>query len=102
MNDGRTERLAGADAISAKAVVYGMQRGVAISACVWDIGEDVGHEYAHRLDVSTASETVRLYFSDRELTVSDNACQNDRTEDRLRRAIAQLVPRVPVPTYTYR
>jgi len=95
-------RLAGADAISAKAVAIGTERGVVVSGCVWDIGADFGHEYAHRLDLSTTTNTVRLYFSDLDLTASDNESRKERVEDRLHRAIAQLVARPPSPTYAYR
>jgi hypothetical protein len=96
----RIDRMAGAEAISAKAIAIGMEHGVVISECVWDIGQDFGHEHAHRLDLSTATKTVRLYFPDLELTTSDNESRTKRTEDRLRRAIAQLLTRSPVPTYT--
>jgi hypothetical protein len=102
-NDGNVtiDRSAGADAISAMAVAIGLEHGVAISECVWDIGDDVAHEHAHRLDLITATKTVRLYFPDLELTTSGNEYRRKRTEDRLRRAVAQLVSHSPVPTYTY-
>ncbi|HJU71627.1 MAG TPA: hypothetical protein VJ603_07255 [Paucimonas sp.] len=98
----KIDRLAGAEAISAKAVAIGMELDVVISECVWDIGEDLGHEHAHRLDLITATKTVRLYFPDLELTTSDNASRTKRVEDRLRRSIAQLLLHPPLPTYTYR
>jgi hypothetical protein len=96
------ERSAGADAISAKAVAIGMEHGLVISECVWDMGADLRHPYAHRLDISTGVNTVRLYFSDLDLTTAGNASREERVEDRLQRAIAQLVARAPLPTYTYR
>jgi len=71
---------------------------VVISDCVWDIGEDVSHPYAHRLDLVTATKTVRLYFPDLELTSSS---RTTRTEDRLQRAVAQLLPPPHSATYTY-
>lgn len=77
----------------------GMENGVTISECVWDIGQDFGHEHAHRLDLSTATKTVRLYFPDLELTTSGNNARKKRTEDRLRKAVAQLLPLSPSPTY---
>lgn len=95
------ERAAGAAAISAIAGVIGSEHGVVVSERVWDIGEDFGHEYAHRLDLSTETNTVRLYFSDPDLTASGNRSRKARVEDRLRRAIAQLVVRTPSPMYTY-
>jgi allophanate hydrolase subunit 1 len=96
------QRLAGADAISAKAVAIGAELGVPITECVWDIGQDLTHEHAHRLDLVTAAKSVRLYFRDRELTAQDDASCMKRVEDRLRRAIAQLLSRPPEPTYAFR
>ena len=95
------DRLAGAEAISAKAIAIGLEHDVLISECVWDIGEDLGHEHAHRLDLITATKTVQLYFPDLELTTSGNESRTKRTEDRLQRAVAQLLTRPPSPTYTY-
>jgi len=92
---------AGATVISEIATVIGSEHGVDVSGRVWDMGEDFGHEYAHRLDLSTATNTVRLYFSDLDLTASGNKARKSRVEDRLRRAIAQLVVRTPSPMYTY-
>lgn len=97
----RVDRLAGADAISAKAIAIGMEHDVVISECVWDIGEDFRLEHAHRLDLITATKKVRLYFPDLELTTSGNESRKKKTEDRLHRAVAQLVSRSPSPTYTY-
>jgi hypothetical protein len=97
------ERQAGADAISAKAVAIGVEHDVQITECVWDIGQDVSHPHAHRLDLVTATKTVRLYFPDLELTApSANASRAKRTEDRLQRAVAQLLSQAPSATYTYR
>lgn len=101
-SDTRVDRLASADVLSAKAVAIGIENGVAISKCAWDIGADFGHEYAHRLDLSTETNTVRIYFSDLELTTSDNEPRKNRTEDRLQRAVVQLIVRAPQATYTYR
>ncbi len=98
----QAERLAGADAISARAIAIGVELGVPITECVWDIGQDLTHEHAHRLDLMTATKSVRLYFRDRELTASDNTSCTKRIEDRLRRAIAQLLSRPPEPTYAFR
>jgi hypothetical protein len=96
----KIDRLSGAKAISAKAVAIGMEHDVVIADCIWDLGDDCGHEYAHRLDLVTAAKTVRLYFPDLELTTSGNGPRNNRTEDRLRRAIAQLLTRSPSRTYS--
>lgn len=102
--DNRTtiDREAGADAISAIAITIGTQHGVVLSERVWDLGTDLGHEYAHRLDLGTATNTVRLYFSDLDLTRSGDKYRKERVEDRLHRAIAQLVVRTPTSTYRYR
>ena len=102
-NDSNTaiDRLAGAEAISAKAIAIALDNDVLISECVWDIGEDLGHPHAHRLDLATATKTVRLYFPDLELTTSGHEARTKRTEERLRRAVAQLFSLPPVPTYTY-
>jgi hypothetical protein len=100
-SDIRIDRSAGADAISAKAIAIGIEYGVVISECVWDMGEDLGHEHAHRLDLVTATKTVRLYFPDLDLTTAGNESREERIDDRLRRAIGQLVSRSPSPTYTY-
>jgi len=96
------DRLAGADAIAAKAVTIGTELDVIVSECVWDIGADFGHEYAHRLDVGTVSHKVRLYFSDLDLRTSNNESRKKRVDDRLHRAIAQIIARTPSSTYTYR
>ncbi len=93
------ERLAGAEAISAKAREIGTQNDLIISECVWDIGTDIGLQHAHRLDIFTTSATVRLYFPDVELLASANEARKKRTEDRLRDAIATLLPRSHGPTY---
>jgi len=98
----RIDRVTGADAISAIAIAIGTEHGVVVSERVWDIGTDIGHEYAHRLDLGTATNTVRLYFSDLDLTTSGDKYRKERVEDRLHRAIAQLVARTPTSTYTYR
>jgi len=98
----QAERLAGAEAISAKAIAIGAELGVLITECVWDIGQDLTHEHAHRLDLVTATKNVRLYFRSRELAGSDNASCLKRVEDGLRRAIAQLLSRPPEPTYAFR
>jgi hypothetical protein len=93
------DRLEGAEAISARAREIGIENGVVIIECVWDIGQSVELQHAHRLDLSTATKTVRLYFPDSELATSGSETRKNRTEDRLRRAISQLLPRSPSPTY---
>ena len=100
-NTMKADRLAGADAIVAKAVTIGTELDVIVSECAWDIGVDVGHEYAHRLDLSTASHTVRLYFSDLDLRPYCNESRKKRIEDQLYRGISQLIARAPSATYTY-
>lgn len=94
------DRSAGSEAISAKAVAIGMETGIVISECIWDIGTDLGHEYVHRLDLNTETKTVRLYFPDLALTTAGNDARKKRTEDKLRSAIAQLQPRTPSRTYS--
>lgn len=95
----KIDRLAGAEAISARAKEIGLENGVVISECVWDIGQSVELQHAHRLDISTPTKTVRIYFPDPELSTAGNDVRKKRTEDRLRDAIAQLLPRSPSPTY---
>jgi hypothetical protein len=95
----KIDRLAGAETISARAREIGVEHGVVISECVWDIGQSVELQHAHRLDLSTATQTVRLYFPDLELSTVGNDVRKKRTDDRLRGAIAQLMPRTPSPTY---
>ena len=95
----KIDRLAGAEAISARAREIGLENGVIISGCVWDIGQSGELQHAHRLDISTETKTVRIYFPDQELSTSGNQVRKKRTDDRLRDAIAQLLPRTPVPTY---
>lgn len=99
--DTSAERLAGAAAISAKAIAIGAGLDVVIAECVWDIGEDLEHEHAHRLDLITADKNVRLYFRDLDLTSPAVGPRAKRTEDRLQRAIVQLLPRAPAATYTF-
>jgi hypothetical protein len=103
-NDSRMKvaRQEGAEAIAAKAVAIGMKLQVVVSECIWDIGADFGHEYAHRLDLGTLTNKVRIYFSDLDLRTAEHDPRKDRVEDRLHRAIAQLIARVPSQTYTYR
>jgi hypothetical protein len=101
-DDGKSARMAGADAISAKAIAIAAEQQVLIVECVWDIGTDLDHEHAHRLDLVTATRTVRLYFRDRELNMPGNDSCARRIDDRLRRAIAQLQSHPPAQTYTFR
>jgi hypothetical protein len=93
------DRAACAEAISAKAIAIGMEGGVAIDRAVWDIGGDIAHQYAHRLDLFTETDTVRVYFSDLELTTTGNSAREKRMTDRLQGAIARLLPRQHSPTY---
>lgn len=97
----RIDRVAGSDAISTKAMAIGMQHDVVIAECVWDIGTDFGHEYAHRLDLIVGTKKARLYFSDLDLTSPGTGSRARRIEERLQRGIDQLVSRTPSPTYTY-
>lgn len=101
MSDTIIERSAGAAAISAKALVIAQALEVEIADCVWDIGADLTHEHAHRLELVTAAKSVRVYFRELELTTSDNASRSKRIDERLQRAIAQLQQRAPAPTYGY-
>lgn len=94
-----SERTAGAEMISSWAVAIAKEKGVAITQCVWDMGDDVSHEYAHRLDLFADTGTVRVYFRDLELTSSKNDARRKRTEDKLKSAIDKLVKRTPSPTY---
>lgn len=101
-HDPVTDRQAATEIISARAMEIGNERGIAITQCVWDIGQDLGHPHAHRLDISTEAKSVRLYFPDIELTSIENEVRRKRIEDRLNKAIAQLLSRVPSATYSYR
>jgi hypothetical protein len=96
------DRAAGAETIAARAVALAKEKGVDITQCVWDMGEDLTHEYAHRLDLFTETNTARIYFSDLELTALQNDARRMRTEDRLNNAIDKLVTRTPSPTYAFR
>jgi hypothetical protein len=95
----RIDRSSGANAISAFAKEIGMEHGIEISSCIWDMGQDIEHQHAHRVDISTSLKTVRLYFNELELTTTGNSARENRIKQRLRSAIAQLLPRSPVPTY---
>jgi len=95
------ERSDGAAAISAKALQLGVELGVQIVECVWDIGDDLTHEHAHRLELVGAEKSVRVYFRELELTTAGNAARSKRIEERLERAIAQMRPPAPAPTYSY-
>ncbi|MFL9878106.1 hypothetical protein PQR63_06940 [Herbaspirillum rhizosphaerae] len=101
MTDTIIERSAGAAAISAKAMAIALGQEVQIVDCVWDIGADLTHEHAHRLELVTAEKSVRVYFRELELTTADNASRGKRIDERLQRAIAQLLQRAPAPTYGY-
>ncbi|RJG05970.1 hypothetical protein D3870_08005 [Noviherbaspirillum cavernae] len=98
----KIDRKTGADAISESARAIAMEHGILLSECVWDLGQDFRLEHAHRLDLVTATKSVRLYFPDLELTTSGNEHREKRTRDRLHRAISQLISRPPTATYTYR
>ena len=100
-DDVMPNRQAGAEAIARMARVIGINKGTLLSECVWELGEDHAHEYAHRLELSTENKSVRLYFSDAELTGSGNAARQKRTEARLSSAIAQLCSRTPAQTYSF-
>ena len=96
------ERNDGAAAISAKALQLGVEQGVQIVECVWDIGDDLTHEHAHRLELVGADKSVRVYFRELELTSTGNAGRSKRVQERLQRAIEQMRPPAPAPTYSYR
>ena len=96
------ERSNGAAAISAKAMTLAAALEVELVECVWDIGADLTHEHAHRLDLITAAKSVRVYFPDLELTSSGNASRTKRIEELLQRAIVPLQQRTPAPTYGFR
>lgn len=96
------ERSVGASAIATEAIALAAAQDVTIVECVWDIGTDLTHEHAHRLDLVTASKSVRVYFPELELTTSGHAYRSKRITERLQRAIAQLLQRAPVPTYSFR
>jgi hypothetical protein len=98
-NNTKIDRLKGADIISSSAREIGLQSDVVLSECVWEIGEDIGHEFAHRLDLCTAAKSVRLYFSELDLTTLLTPSRKNRINERLRSAIAQLLPRIPARTY---
>lgn len=76
-----------------------MQSDLVIAECIWEMGQDIGHEYAHRLDLCTATQKVRLYFSELELTALLNMSRKSRIDERLRSAIAQMLPRPPARNY---
>lgn len=94
-------RLSGADAISSIANAIANERGITLTKCEWDIGDDLSHEHAHRMDIFTDAKTVRLYFPDLALTAPDQPARRKRIEDKLNSAIAQLASRSPVATYSF-
>lgn len=94
-------RRSGADVISAIAAAIAQDKGIALTRCEWDIGEDLAHEHAHRMDMFTDTKTVRLYFPDLALTAPDQPARRKRIEDKLSSAIAQLATRPPVATYSF-
>lgn len=96
-----SDRQAAADAITLRAMAIGKERGVDITRCVWEIGEDLTHAHAHCLDICTETKLVRIYFPDVELMARESESRKRRTEERLNNAIAQLLPRVPSPTYAF-
>src|SRR5450830_671101 len=96
------ERSVGAAAIATEASALAAGQEVLIVECVWDIGTDLTHEHAHRLDLVTADKSVRVYFTEPEVTTSGHAMRSKRVTERLQRAIAQLLQRTPAATYTFR
>jgi hypothetical protein len=95
------QRMPGAEAISARVKTLGLEAGLDIAQCDWDIGADFAHTYAHRLDVVSESGTVRLYFTDLELMTSNNEARRTKTESALQNAIAQLACKSRSPTYSF-
>jgi len=96
------DRNVGTAAITAQAKALAAAESVEIVDVVWDIGADLTHEHAHRLDLVTADKSVRLYFTETELTSNGHAARSKRVTERLQRAIAQLLQRTPAATYTFR
>lgn len=94
-------RLSSVDVINSRAIAIGKESGVVIERCIWDISEDLSHEYAHRLDLFTDLKTVRLYFPDIELRKPEDVNRKKRIDARLKSGIAQLIPHVPASTYTF-
>jgi hypothetical protein len=97
----KNQRMPGAEAISARIKTIGREAGLDVERCEWDIGEDFGHTYAHRLDVFAQSGTVRLYFTDLELMTSNNEARRRKTETTLQNAISQLASASRAPTYNF-
>ena len=96
------DRAAGAATVAAKALEIALAQDVQIVDCVWDFGADLGHEHAHRVDLVTAEKSVRIYFTELELTTTGHTSRAKRMEERLQRSIAQLLQRAPAPTYGFR
>ena len=95
-------RQAGAEAISEMAIAIGVRKGTTIAKSSWDFGEDYAHEYAHRLELFTEEKSVRIYFSDVELTKWGSMVRQNRTASRLTSAIDQLTVRLHSPTYAFK
>lgn len=100
--DMAVQRQTGADAVSQMAMAIAISKGVPLSKSTWEFGEDGTHEYAHRLDLSTEAKSVRIYFSDVDLTKSENVMRKRRTEARLNNAIDQMAVRAHAPTYAFK
>lgn len=96
------ERQEAAEAISRMEKAIGMEKGIIIERCSWDLGQDFAHEYAHRLELFTEQRSVRIYLSDAELMRSGNAVRQKHTERRLADSIDQLLVHVPAPTYAFK
>lgn len=96
------ERNVGANAILIQANALAFAQNVQLIDCIWDIGTDLTHEHAHRLDLITREKSVRVYFRELELTTNGHTSRSKRVTERLQRAIAQLMQRTPAPTYSYR
>lgn len=96
------ERSTGTAAVAAQATALAAAAGVQLTDIIWDIGSDLDHEHAHRLDLVTAHKSVRLYFTEPELSTSGHVTRSKRVTERLQRAIAQLLQRTPAATYTFR
>ena len=95
-------RQAGADAISELAIAIAAKKGTTISKPSWDFGDDCAHEYAHRLELFTEEKSVRIYFSDVELTKWESMVRQNRTASKLTSAIDQLTVRLHSPTYAFK
>jgi hypothetical protein len=82
------QRLSAAAAIQSKVKSLAMQMGMEVLDCMWNMRQGMNHVGPHRLDIRSAHQDTKIYFSDLELISYEQDSVD--TDDRLRILIVKL------------